>query len=116
MGRDGAVEAAKEIGGMEIIYTAPTKPTAEEEMHGLGSAADHVVQKLHAIVDRHPTVFAELMRFVEKSLLLQEKKWILTGKGKTSRRTSQVLRSPTSSWRSRAAASPVRRHRHSALR
>ncbi|MDB4976326.1 MAG: hypothetical protein JWN48_4667 [Myxococcaceae bacterium] len=41
-----------------------TKPTAEEEMHGLGSAADHVVQKLHAIVDRHPTVFAALMRFV----------------------------------------------------
>jgi UDP-2,3-diacylglucosamine pyrophosphatase LpxH len=41
-----------------------TKPTAEEEMHGLGSAADHVVQKLHAIVERHPTVFSALTRFV----------------------------------------------------
>jgi UDP-2,3-diacylglucosamine pyrophosphatase LpxH len=41
-----------------------TKPTAEEERHGLGSAADHVVQKLHAIVARHPTVFAALGRFV----------------------------------------------------
>lgn len=41
-----------------------TKPTAEEERHGLGSAADHVVHKLHAIVQRHPTVFTALARFV----------------------------------------------------
>jgi UDP-2,3-diacylglucosamine pyrophosphatase LpxH len=41
-----------------------TKPTREEERHGLGSAADHVVHKVHAIADRHPTVFAALMRFL----------------------------------------------------
>src|SRR6516225_7178632 len=30
--RDGANEAAKAIGGMEIIYTAPTKATAEDQI------------------------------------------------------------------------------------
>jgi rhamnose transport system substrate-binding protein len=30
--RDGAMEAAKELGGMEIIYTAPTKATAEDQI------------------------------------------------------------------------------------
>ena len=29
---DGAMEAAKQIGGIEIIYTAPTKPTAEDQI------------------------------------------------------------------------------------
>lgn len=30
--RDGAQQAAKEVGGIEIIYTAPTKPTAEDQI------------------------------------------------------------------------------------
>jgi rhamnose transport system substrate-binding protein len=30
--RDGAMEAAKELGGIEIIYTAPTKATAEDQI------------------------------------------------------------------------------------
>jgi UDP-2,3-diacylglucosamine pyrophosphatase LpxH len=41
-----------------------TKPTPEEVRHGLGSAADHVVHKLHAIAARHPTVFGALTRFL----------------------------------------------------
>jgi UDP-2,3-diacylglucosamine pyrophosphatase LpxH len=41
-----------------------TKPTPEEVRHGLGSAADHVVHKLHAIAARHPTVFGALARFL----------------------------------------------------
>ena len=41
-----------------------TAPTPEEARHGLGSAADHVVRKLHAIAARHPRVFAALGRFV----------------------------------------------------
>ncbi|MEY4512989.1 MAG: hypothetical protein RLZZ450_5111, partial [Pseudomonadota bacterium] len=41
-----------------------TVPTAEEHRHGLGSAADHVVHKLHAIAARHPTVFGALARFL----------------------------------------------------
>jgi UDP-2,3-diacylglucosamine pyrophosphatase LpxH len=41
-----------------------TPPTAEEERHGMGSAADHVVQKVAAIVARHPAVFRALGRFV----------------------------------------------------
>jgi UDP-2,3-diacylglucosamine pyrophosphatase LpxH len=42
-----------------------TPPTEEELRCGLGSAADHVVRKLHAIAARHPTVFAALARFLE---------------------------------------------------
>ncbi len=30
--RDGAMEAAKELGGIDIIYTAPTKATAEDQI------------------------------------------------------------------------------------
>ena len=30
--RDGAMEAAKQLGGIEIIYTAPTKATAEDQI------------------------------------------------------------------------------------
>jgi UDP-2,3-diacylglucosamine pyrophosphatase LpxH len=41
-----------------------TPPTREEVQHGLGSAADHVVQKLNAIAARHVTVFRALSRFV----------------------------------------------------
>lgn len=42
----------------------PTTPTAEEHRHGLGSAADHVVCKVRAIVARHPRVFRALSEFV----------------------------------------------------
>jgi UDP-2,3-diacylglucosamine pyrophosphatase LpxH len=41
-----------------------TKPTQEEERHGLGSPADHVVCKIDAIVRRHASVFRALGRFV----------------------------------------------------
>jgi UDP-2,3-diacylglucosamine pyrophosphatase LpxH len=41
-----------------------TPLTPEEERHGLGSAADHVVRKVHAIAARHPRVFRALMQFV----------------------------------------------------
>lgn len=41
-----------------------TPPTPEEERHGLGSAADHVVRKVRAIAARHPRVFRALMQFV----------------------------------------------------
>jgi UDP-2,3-diacylglucosamine pyrophosphatase LpxH len=44
--------------------TVRTPPTPEEERHGLGSAADHVVRKVHAIAARHPRVFRALMQFV----------------------------------------------------
>ena len=45
--RDGANEAAKEIGGMEIIYTAPTKPTAEDQIAVLDSL---MAQKVDGII------------------------------------------------------------------
>jgi UDP-2,3-diacylglucosamine pyrophosphatase LpxH len=41
-----------------------TTPTEEEQRHGLGSAPDHVVQKVKAICARHPRVFQALMEFV----------------------------------------------------
>jgi len=41
-----------------------TPPTAEEQRHGLGSAADHVVHKVTAIAARHASVFRALGRFV----------------------------------------------------
>ncbi len=41
-----------------------TPPTRDEQLYGLGSAPDHVVQKIRAIAARHPNVFAALMRFV----------------------------------------------------
>jgi UDP-2,3-diacylglucosamine pyrophosphatase LpxH len=42
----------------------PTKPTSEEQRHGLGSAVDHVVCKIEAIARRHQAVFRALGRFV----------------------------------------------------
>jgi UDP-2,3-diacylglucosamine pyrophosphatase LpxH len=40
-------------------------PLSEEEMeHGLGSAADHAVHKIHAVARRHPLVFSKLAQFV----------------------------------------------------
>jgi UDP-2,3-diacylglucosamine pyrophosphatase LpxH len=44
--------------------TLRTPPTAEEERHGLGSAVDHVLQKIDAIAARHPRVFHALGHFV----------------------------------------------------
>jgi UDP-2,3-diacylglucosamine pyrophosphatase LpxH len=41
-----------------------TKPTLEEERHGLGSPVDHVVCKIEAIARRHASVFRALGRFV----------------------------------------------------
>ena len=41
-----------------------TPPTPEEQRHGLGSASDHVLQKLDAIARRHANVFHALMRFL----------------------------------------------------
>jgi rhamnose transport system substrate-binding protein len=45
--RDGANEAAKEIGGIEIIYTAPTKPTAEDQIAVLDSL---IAQKVDGLI------------------------------------------------------------------
>ena len=45
--RDGAMQAAKEIGGMEIIYTAPTKPTAEDQIAVLDSL---IAQKVDGLI------------------------------------------------------------------
>ncbi len=45
--RDGAMEAAKAMGGMEIIYTAPTKPTAEDQIAVLDSL---LAQKVDGII------------------------------------------------------------------
>ena len=45
--RDGANEAAKEVGGMEIIYTAPTKPTAEDQIAVLDSL---IAQKVDGLI------------------------------------------------------------------
>ena len=41
-----------------------TAPTDEERRHGLGSAVDHVLRKVDAIVARHASVFRALGRFV----------------------------------------------------
>ncbi len=41
-----------------------TLPNREEELHGLGSAADHVVRKVEAIAARHPRVFRAMMEFL----------------------------------------------------
>jgi UDP-2,3-diacylglucosamine pyrophosphatase LpxH len=43
-----------------------TEPTTEERRHGLGSAADHVVHKVHAIARRHRRVFEALCGFLEQ--------------------------------------------------
>ena len=51
-----------------VSITTPTgvltPPTAEEQRHGLGSAIDHVLHKVEAIAQRHPSVFRALGRFV----------------------------------------------------
>ena len=44
--------------------TTYTRLTSEEQRHGLGSAADHVVQKVAAIAERHRRVFAALCAFI----------------------------------------------------
>lgn len=41
-----------------------TGVTREEELHGLGSASDHVVHKVKAIAARHPRVFEAMQAFV----------------------------------------------------
>jgi UDP-2,3-diacylglucosamine pyrophosphatase LpxH len=43
-----------------------TEPTVEERRHGLGSASDHVVHKVHAIAARHRRVFKALCGFLEQ--------------------------------------------------
>jgi UDP-2,3-diacylglucosamine pyrophosphatase LpxH len=43
-----------------------TEPTTEERRHGLGSASDHVVHKVHAIAARHRRVFEALCDFLEQ--------------------------------------------------
>jgi UDP-2,3-diacylglucosamine pyrophosphatase LpxH len=44
--------------------TLRTTPTSEEREHGLGSAPDHVVQKMWAIARRHPRVFQAMAELV----------------------------------------------------
>ena len=44
---NGAMEAAKEVGGFEIIYTAPTKATAEEQIAVIDSL---IAQKVDGII------------------------------------------------------------------
>jgi UDP-2,3-diacylglucosamine pyrophosphatase LpxH len=55
-----------DLAGVSITTPAGmrTAPTAEEQRHGLGSAVDHVLHKVEAIVARHPSVFRALGRFV----------------------------------------------------
>ncbi|MET0283098.1 MAG: hypothetical protein ABW352_01455 [Polyangiales bacterium] len=43
---------------------ARTTPTPEERKHGLGSAPDHVVQKMWAIARRHPRVFKAMAELI----------------------------------------------------
>lgn len=52
--------------GVSIGVESPlrTEPTRDERVYGLGSAADHVVQKMGAIAARHPAVFRALAEFV----------------------------------------------------
>src|SRR5262245_3825922 len=45
--RDGGQEAAKELGGVELIYTGPTKPTAEGQVEIINTL---IAQKVDAIV------------------------------------------------------------------
>lgn len=45
--RDGANKAAKEVGGMEIIYTAPTKATAEDQIAVIDAL---IAQKVDGII------------------------------------------------------------------
>src|SRR5271157_2201276 len=43
---DGGEEAAKELGNVELIYTGPTKPTAEDQIAVIDSL---IAQKVNAI-------------------------------------------------------------------
>jgi len=45
--RNGGLEAAKELGGVEVIYTGPTTPTAEGQIEIIGAL---IAQKVDAIV------------------------------------------------------------------
>jgi rhamnose transport system substrate-binding protein len=45
--RNGGLEAAKELGGVELIYTGPTTPTAEGQIEIIGTL---IAQKVDAIV------------------------------------------------------------------
>jgi rhamnose transport system substrate-binding protein len=45
--RDGGLEAAKELGGIELIYQGPTTPTAEGQIEIIDSL---IAQKVNAIV------------------------------------------------------------------
>jgi rhamnose transport system substrate-binding protein len=45
--RDGGMEAAKQIGGVKVIYTGPTTPTAEGQIEIIGTL---IAQKVDAIV------------------------------------------------------------------
>jgi UDP-2,3-diacylglucosamine pyrophosphatase LpxH len=55
-----------DLAGVSITTPAGTRtaPTLEEQRHGLGSAVDHVLHKVDAIVARHPGVFRALGRFI----------------------------------------------------
>ena len=44
--RDGGLEAAKELGDVDLIYTGPTKPTAEDQIAVIDSL---IAQKVNAI-------------------------------------------------------------------
>ena len=44
---NGANEAAGEVGGMEIIYTAPTKPTPEDQIAVIDSPVSYTHLRAH---------------------------------------------------------------------
>lgn len=50
------------IAGKEVELQTPLSD--EEWEHGLGSAADHAVHKVHAVARRHPLVFSKLAQFI----------------------------------------------------
>ena len=54
--------------GMSIApregHALETPLTAEEHLHGLGSASDHAGQKMRAVAERHALVFQKLAQFV----------------------------------------------------
>jgi len=45
--RDGGVEAAKQLGGVQVIYTGPTKPTVEDQIQVIDSL---IAQQVDALV------------------------------------------------------------------
>jgi UDP-2,3-diacylglucosamine pyrophosphatase LpxH len=48
------------------VRSTKTRLTREEQRHGLGSAHDHVVQKIEAIAARHVRAFAALSDFIAR--------------------------------------------------